>query len=228
MADLRDGAPLPHGRIFFNFMHFFWKIWLNRILAPPPPGRSVPAPMGSPGSAPVTDLYILIFKKYCRMAVILKDFAQSQQHIFQNFFNLHKIHQHLSHPVRPLKKSIPTDNSTVLQHYFYRQQRSCGKVMFLHLCVVQLTGGGLCLGGSLSGGVSVRGSLSRGVSFQGVTSGRYASYWNAFLLDKYICYQKIKSKSVLIRSFKPKSFLIQSSILDSNYTAQISLYFHLF
>ena len=48
--------------------------------------------------------------------------------------------------------------------------------------------GGLCPGGALSRGVSVQGvSLSRGVSVREtprtVTSGWYASYWNAFLLD---------------------------------------------
>ena len=73
-----------------------------------------------------------------------------------------------------------------------------GKVMFLHLCVILFTGR------SLSGGVSVQvGSLSRwalcpgggGVSVQvggglcqgdspcTIQSGRYASYWNAFLLN---------------------------------------------
>ena len=73
-----------------------------------------------------------------------------------------------------------------------------GKVMFLHLCVILFTGrslsGGLCPGG-LSVQVGV-GSLSRcGVSVQGggglcqgdspctIQSGRYASYWNAFLLN---------------------------------------------
>ena len=82
--------------------------------------------------------------------------------------------------------------------------------MFLRVSVILFTGGGLglgpggslsqgglCLGGSLSGGVSVwgglclGGSISGGISVQGglchgdprtVTSGRYASYWNAFLL----------------------------------------------
>ena len=70
------------------------------------------------------------------------------------------------------------------------------------LCLGGLCPGGLCPRGSLSG-VSVWGSLSRGSLSQGglclgvlcprgsisrrgipctVTSGRYASYWNAFLL----------------------------------------------
>ena len=54
--------------------------------------------------------------------------------------------------------------------------------------------GGLCLGGLCPGGVCW-GSLSKGVSIKGgvsvretprtVTSGRYASYWNAFLLIIY-------------------------------------------
>ena len=59
--------------------------------------------------------------------------------------------------------------------------------------------GGLCLGVSVQG-VSVQGSLSRGVLCPGVSvqgglchgdpctvmSGRYASYWNAFLFSSYI------------------------------------------
>ena len=101
----------------------------------------------------------------------------------------------------------------MILHYL---QRSCGKIMFLHVSVILFTGGGaLCpsmhdrlhdQGVSVQRGVSVqewrslsRGSLSRGISVQGVsvqrgvsvretlpdtrvvTSGRYASYWNALL-----------------------------------------------
>ena len=71
----------------------------------------------------------------------------------------------------------------------YRPQRSCGKVMFLHLSVSHSVHKG---GGSVQG-VSAWGSLSRGgLSLGGlcpglrretprtVTSGWYA-YWNAFL-----------------------------------------------
>ena len=53
---------------------------------------------------------------------------------------------------------------------FTARKRSCGKVMFLHLCVILFTGGvsvlaGLCLGGSLSGGPTLSmGSLCPGVS----------------------------------------------------------------
>ena len=56
---------------------------------------------------------------------------------------------------------------------YYRPQRSCGKAMFLHLSVILFTGG------SLSGG-----SLSRETPLycRTVTGGRYASYWNVFLL----------------------------------------------
>ena len=55
---------------------------------------------------------------------------------------------------------------------FYRPQRTCGKVMFLHLCVILFTRGSLSRGnGSLSGRPPCT-----------VTCGRYASYWNAFLL----------------------------------------------
>ena len=89
-----------------------------------------------------------------------------------------------------------------LKSYNYHPQRSCGKVMFLHLSVILFTGGmsvpaciTLCPGGvSDKGvsvqGVSVQGSLSRRVSVREtpldsdphmVTSRQYASYWNAFL-----------------------------------------------
>ena len=83
--------------------------------------------------------------------------------------------------------------------HFYCPQRSCGKVMFLHMSVSHsVHRGGLCpsmqhrshdQGGSLSGGVSVqggglcpRGSPSGRPPLNTVTRGRYASYWNAFLL----------------------------------------------
>ena len=57
--------------------------------------------------------------------------------------------------------------------FYYRSQRSCGKVMFLHLPVILLTGSwslssrGLCLGGLCPGVVSVRGGLCPGDLFQG-------------------------------------------------------------
>ena len=53
---------------------------------------------------------------------------------------------------------------------FYRPQRSCGKVMFLHLSVILSTGG--CLPQCMLGYTPPA---------DGYCSGRYASYWNAFL-----------------------------------------------
>ena len=53
-----------------------------------------------------------------------------------------------------------------MSNSFYRPQRSCGKVMFLHLCVIMFTGG-LCPGGSLWG-FSVQGVSVQGVSVGGV------------------------------------------------------------
>ena len=51
-ATLGGGAtrrpPPPQSKILFNFMHFFWKIWQNRMLAPS--GGSAP-PTGNPGSS---------------------------------------------------------------------------------------------------------------------------------------------------------------------------------
>ena len=77
-----------------------------------------------------------------------------------------------------------------------------GKVMFLHLCVILFTGEGVASqyasqvtwpgwglhpGGSASGGSASRGGWAdpppRYMGYYGIqsTSGRYASYWNAFL-----------------------------------------------
>ena len=50
----------------------------------------------------------------------------------------------------------------------YRPQRSCGKVMFLHLSVILFTGGR-------------SGRHPPPPPADGHCSGRYASYWNAFL-----------------------------------------------
>ena len=112
-------------------------------------------------------------------------------------------------PIVPLPVSDTACVITPYRHRlqtYYRPQRSCSKVMFLCLSVNHsVHRGGLCPSmhhrshdqrGSLSRGVSVwggplsRGSLSggglsRGVSVRKtpytVTSGRYASHWNAFL-----------------------------------------------
>ena len=88
----------------------------------------------------------------------------------------------------------------------YRPQRSWGKVMFLHLSVILFTEGSQSLswgvsipsGGSLSWGLHPGGSLSwRGLCPGGllswrpphtVMSGRYASYWNAFLFGIYLSF----------------------------------------
>ena len=38
------------------------------------------------------------------------------------------------------------------KRHFYRPQRSCGKVMFLHLSVILFTGGHVCRGACMAGG----------------------------------------------------------------------------
>ena len=83
---------------------------------------------------------------------------------------------------------------------YYRPQTKFAKVMFSQVFVCtrggslsggslsswSLSGGGICPGWGVS--VQVGGSLSKGVLCQGyprtVTSGWYASYWNAFLLSR--------------------------------------------
>ena len=58
---------------------------------------------------------------------------------------------------------------------FYRPQRSCGKIMFLHVSVILSTVGGFVAG---------RHPLKALIPFSygtATASGRYASYWNVFL-----------------------------------------------
>ena len=58
VADLRGAPPArppPMAQNFLNFMQFYWKIWLNRMLTPPPRG-SAPPPTGNTGSAPDVQL----------------------------------------------------------------------------------------------------------------------------------------------------------------------------
>ena len=92
------------------------------------------------------------------------------------------------------------------------------------LCLGDLCPGGLCPGGSLSSGrgVSVQGGgwcprgLCLGVSVQGVsvretpytvTSGRYASYWNAFLFGIIFAEycKEIKKIGLGVREGHPRS-----------------------
>ena len=58
-----------------------------------------------------------------------------------------------------------------IQYFYHRPQRSCGKVMFLHLSVILFTGDvsvPACTTGHMTGGLCQGGSLSRvGVSLSG-------------------------------------------------------------
>ena len=101
-------------------------------------------------------------------------------------------------------QSTADDYVTII--VYYRPKRSCGKVMFLHVSVILFTGGSLCQGDPPPDRDPPRTetpplpwtetppSLDRDPPFPGqrppspgqrpprtVTSGRYASYWNAFL-----------------------------------------------
>ena len=60
--------------------------------------------------------------------------------------------------------------------HFYRPQRSCGKVMFLHLSVILFTGGL----------ADTTGQIPPPLPGDGHCSGKYASYWNAFLLCVFL------------------------------------------
>ena len=68
--------------------------------------------------------------------------------------------------------------------YFYRPQRSCGQGNILHLSVILFTGGGgVCLSACWDTTPGTRHTLPPPEADSGIRSmsGRYASYWNAFL-----------------------------------------------
>ena len=64
-------------------------------------------------------------------------------------------------------------------HTRYHPQQSCGKVMFLQLSVILFTGGGVCH--PLCSHLPPPCAVPAGIRS---ISGRYASYWNAFLYCK--------------------------------------------
>ena len=72
--------------------------------------------------------------------------------------------------------SSPKQANSVLSltAFMAAHQRSCGKIMFLHMFVGSqgnLCLGGLCLGGSMSGGLCLGRSLPRGSLSGGVGGG---------------------------------------------------------
>ena len=79
-------------------------------------------------------------------------------------------------------KTVLLSNSALISLNFYRPQRSCGKVMFLHLSVFLFTGGG--------GSLSRRGSLSRGDSVR-ETPPRYSNMRAVRILLECIIFQKL-------------------------------------
>ena len=99
-----------------------------------------------------------------------------------------------------------------MDKYHYRPQRSSGKVMFLHLFVSHSVNGGVSA--SVHAGIhdfpwadtAPPGSppprqtpppLGRHLSAEGHCSGRYASYWNAFLLFlRFLCWVSLSVLSV--------------------------------
>ena len=82
-----------------------------------------------------------------------------------------------------------------LQVYNYRPQRSCGKVIFLHLSVILFTGGS----GRHPREDTPLGRHPPGTPpppADGHYSGRYVSYWNAFLffMQTFIFQQRHRSR----------------------------------
>ena len=52
--------PIHTAQNVLNFMQFFWKIWQNRMLVPPP-GRLPPPPTGNPGSDTRLTNYVHVY-----------------------------------------------------------------------------------------------------------------------------------------------------------------------
>ena len=81
-------------------------------------------------------------------------------------------------------------------HIFTARKRSCGKVRFLHLCVILLTG-------RVSVRDTCRTETPPGQRYPPtVTSGRYASHWNASLLLLYLIYQSYTFNFLYFKRWK--------------------------
>ena len=113
---------------------------------------------------------------------------------------------HIYEKLKDFKFRISADTFfqvKLVMYYFYRPQRSWGKVIFSEACVKNPVHGGVACGGACSGvaggcawqGVCGGGMCGRGAYMAGGMHGRkggvcgiqsmsrrYASYWNAFLL----------------------------------------------
>ena len=91
-------------------------------------------------------------------------------------------------------------NSEQVKKYFYRPQRSWGKVIFSEACVNNSVhgGGGACVV-LFSGGGGVRGFFSffRYNEIRSM-SGQYASYWNAFLLNFFSHFSSPNSETLIV------------------------------
>ena len=86
-----------------------------------------------------------------------------------------------------------------LNVYFTARKRSCGKVMFLHLSVSHSVYRGV------PGQVSPPGQVHPPAVHAGIrsTSGRYASYWNAFLF--FLPFRKEINKRRLVWIVTPRT-----------------------
>ena len=111
-----------------------------------------------------------------------------------------------SHDTEIKQTSNPRNSLQCVECIVTARKRSCGKVMFLHLSVILFTRGGLSRGVSVRGCLCPGMSLSRGVSVREtphtVKSGRYASYWNAFLFINSF------TREILKVSFKVFLFIL--------------------
>ena len=90
---------------------------------------------------------------------------------------------------------------------FYHPQRSWGKVICLHLSVILFTGGGSGTPAPLgrhSSGQTPPWAVHAGIRS---TSGRYASYWNAFL---FLLYWSLESLAAHGTSAQPDDFIAPS------------------
>ena len=72
--------------------------------------------------------------------------------------------------------------------YYYRPQRSCSKVMFSQASVILFTRGCVCLPDTSQADTHP--------AADGYCSGRYASYWNAFLFGRVFTENYMKMKEI--------------------------------
>ena len=97
-----------------------------------------------------------------------------------------------------------TVNKLTKELFYYRQQRNCGKVVFLRVSVILSRG----VWQAATPGRQTHRADTPPSSTDGHCSRRYASYWNAFLFLLVICKYSLHTQFILYSTLLRRQYLL--------------------